>query len=85
MSSKIQAVSTLTQTKSLIYIPASLFFYHGCFLEKIKNGILFCFVFQGEEGHGKRSILDEDAEVQAMIMATGKTLHSQGLREPEED
>uniref|UniRef100_A0A3Q4B839 MTOR-associated protein MEAK7 n=1 Tax=Mola mola TaxID=94237 RepID=A0A3Q4B839_MOLML len=38
-----------------------------------------------EGGDGKRSILDEDSEVQAMIMVTGKTLHSQGLREPEEN
>uniref|UniRef100_A0A3Q1G4J8 MTOR-associated protein MEAK7 n=1 Tax=Acanthochromis polyacanthus TaxID=80966 RepID=A0A3Q1G4J8_9TELE len=38
----------------------------------------------GEVG-GKRSILDADPEVQAMMEMTGKTLHSQGLREPEED
>lgn len=46
---------------------------------------LTVFVFQGEEGEGKRSILDVDPEVQAMMEMTGKTLHSQGLREPEED
>ncbi|KAI4824109.1 hypothetical protein KUCAC02_012652 [Chaenocephalus aceratus] len=39
----------------------------------------------GEEGQGKRSILDMDPEAQAMMEMTGKTLHSQGLREPEED
>ncbi|XP_047453494.1 MTOR-associated protein MEAK7 [Mugil cephalus] len=40
---------------------------------------------EGEEGGGKRSVLDADPEVQAMMEMTGKTLHSQGLREPEED
>lgn len=40
---------------------------------------------QGEEGVGKRSVLDMDPEVQAIMEMTGKTLHSQGLREPEED
>lgn len=40
---------------------------------------------EGEEGDGKRSILDVDPEVQAIMEMTGKTLHSQGLREPEED
>ncbi|XP_029910348.1 MTOR-associated protein MEAK7 [Myripristis murdjan] len=40
---------------------------------------------EGEEGVGKRSILDVDPEVQAMMEMAGKTLHSQGLREPEED
>uniref|UniRef100_A0A3B5A3D1 MTOR-associated protein MEAK7 n=1 Tax=Stegastes partitus TaxID=144197 RepID=A0A3B5A3D1_9TELE len=38
-----------------------------------------------EEAGGKRSILDVDPEVQAIMEMTGKTLHSQGLREPEED
>ncbi|XP_010882423.2 MTOR-associated protein MEAK7 [Esox lucius] len=40
-----------------------------------------------EEGEtrGKRSILDADPEAQAMLEMTGKTLHSQGFREPEED
>ncbi|XP_028306657.1 MTOR-associated protein MEAK7 [Gouania willdenowi] len=38
---------------------------------------------EGEEG--KRSILDADLEVQAIMEMTGKTLHSQGLREPEDD
>ncbi|XP_063052336.1 MTOR-associated protein MEAK7 [Engraulis encrasicolus] len=33
----------------------------------------------------KKSILNADPEVQAMMEMTGKTLHSQGLREPEED
>lgn len=47
--------------------------------------IPLCFVFQGEEGEGKKSILDRDPEAQAMMEMTGKTLHSQGLREPEED
>ncbi|XP_060892419.1 MTOR-associated protein MEAK7 [Labrus mixtus] len=40
---------------------------------------------EGEEGQGKKSILDVDPEVQAMMEMAGKTLHSQGLREPEED
>ncbi|XP_019120451.2 MTOR-associated protein MEAK7 [Larimichthys crocea] len=40
---------------------------------------------EGEEGQGKKSILDMDPEVQAMMEMAGKTLHSQGLREPEED
>ncbi|XP_070687200.1 MTOR-associated protein MEAK7 isoform X2 [Pempheris klunzingeri] len=40
---------------------------------------------EGEEGEGKRSILDVDPEVQAMMEMAGKTLHSQGLREPEEE
>ncbi|XP_035520475.1 MTOR-associated protein MEAK7 [Morone saxatilis] len=40
---------------------------------------------EGEEGEGKRSVLDVDPEVQAMMEMAGKTLHSQGLREPEED
>ncbi|KAK5868048.1 hypothetical protein PBY51_012495 [Eleginops maclovinus] len=40
---------------------------------------------EGEEGRGKKSVLDMDPEVQAMMEMTGKTLHSQGLREPEED
>lgn len=44
-----------------------------------------CFVFQGEEGKGKKTVLDMDPEVQAIMEMTGKTLHSQGLREPEED
>ncbi|XP_030282556.1 MTOR-associated protein MEAK7 isoform X1 [Sparus aurata] len=38
-----------------------------------------------EEGEGKKSILDVDPEVQAIMEMAGKTLHSQGLREPEED
>lgn len=62
----------------------SSFFY----IVQLKNetqAILVCFVFQGEEGEGKKSILDVDPEVQAMMEMTGKTLHSQGLREPEED
>ncbi|XP_023117803.2 MTOR-associated protein MEAK7 [Amphiprion ocellaris] len=41
---------------------------------------------EGDDGEGgKRSILDVDPEVQAMMEMAGKTLHSQGLREPEED
>lgn len=40
---------------------------------------------QDEQVKGKRSILDMDPEVQAIIEMTGKTVHSQGLREPEED
>ncbi|KAF3689265.1 TLD domain-containing protein 1 TBC/LysM-associated domain-containing protein 1 [Channa argus] len=40
---------------------------------------------EGEEGKGKRSILDVDPELQSMMEMAGKTLHSQGLREPEED
>ncbi|XP_076126155.1 MTOR-associated protein MEAK7 isoform X1 [Alosa pseudoharengus] len=38
-----------------------------------------------EQDENKRSILDVDPEVQAMMEMAGKTLHSQGLREPEED
>ncbi|TRY87123.1 hypothetical protein DNTS_008184 [Danionella cerebrum] len=38
-----------------------------------------------DEDEKKKSILDADLEVQAMMEMTGKTLHSQGLREPEED
>lgn len=67
--------------ENFIYIAASL-------LHCVKNetlGILLRFVFQGEEGGGKRSVLDMDPEVQAIMEMTGKTLHSQGLREPEED
>lgn len=40
---------------------------------------------EGEEVQGKKSIIDVDPEVQAIMEMTGKTLHSQGLREPEED
>uniref|UniRef100_A0A672LEN4 MTOR-associated protein MEAK7 n=1 Tax=Sinocyclocheilus grahami TaxID=75366 RepID=A0A672LEN4_SINGR len=38
-----------------------------------------------EQEQKKKSILDADPEVQAMMEMTGKTLHSQGLREPEQD
>ncbi|KAM9815451.1 MTOR-associated protein MEAK7 isoform 3-T14 [Syngnathus typhle] len=41
--------------------------------------------FQDEEAMGKRSVLDVDPEVQAMMEMTGKKLHSQGLREPDKD
>ncbi|XP_035012019.2 MTOR-associated protein MEAK7 [Hippoglossus stenolepis] len=37
------------------------------------------------DGKKKKSILDVNPEVQAMMEMSGKTLHSQGLREPEED
>ncbi|KPP58294.1 hypothetical protein Z043_123894 [Scleropages formosus] len=37
-----------------------------------------------EQTRGKKSVLDADPEAQAMIEMAGKTLHSQGLREPEE-
>ncbi|XP_068170160.1 MTOR-associated protein MEAK7 isoform X2 [Antennarius striatus] len=40
---------------------------------------------EGDESDGKRSVLDVDPEVQAIMEMTGKTLHSQGLREPEEN
>ncbi|KAK7892088.1 hypothetical protein WMY93_024051 [Mugilogobius chulae] len=40
---------------------------------------------EDEEGPGKKSVLDADPEVQAIMEMTGKTLHSQGLREPEDD
>lgn len=40
---------------------------------------------QDEEGKGKKSILDADPEAHAIMEMTGKTLHSQGLREPEEE
>ncbi|XP_010769692.1 TLD domain-containing protein 1-like [Notothenia coriiceps] len=39
---------------------------------------------EDEEGQGKKSILDMDPEVQAIMEMTGKTLHSQGLREPDQ-
>lgn len=87
MSSKTFAsLSTVTQMENFIYIAASLL--HCCFLYYMKNetcGILLRFVFQDEEGEGKRSVLDMDPEVQAILEMTGKSLHSQGLREPEED
>lgn len=59
-------------------------------LQQFSPKLLFfsCFSLfwgQGEEGVGKRSVLDMDPEVQAIMEMTGKTLHSQGLREPEED
>ncbi|KAJ0029486.1 hypothetical protein NQD34_004483 [Periophthalmus magnuspinnatus] len=40
---------------------------------------------EDEEGPGKKSVLDVDPELQAIMEMTGKTLHSQGLREPEDD
>lgn len=49
------------------------------------HGISVFFVFLDKEGEGKKSILDVDPEVQAIMEMAGKTLHSQGLREPEED
>lgn len=61
---------------------------HCHFPHYVKNetrGTLLRFVFQGVEGGGKKSVLDMDPEVQAIMEMTGKTLHSQGLREPEED
>lgn len=41
--------------------------------------------FGGSQDENKRSILDADLETQAIMEMTGKTMHSQGLREPEED
>ncbi|XP_019720860.1 TLD domain-containing protein 1-like [Hippocampus comes] len=38
-----------------------------------------------DESEGKGSVLDRDPEVQAIMEMTGKKLHSQGLREPDED
>ncbi|XP_060778891.1 MTOR-associated protein MEAK7 isoform X2 [Neoarius graeffei] len=38
-----------------------------------------------EQDEKKKSVLDLDPETQAIIEMTGKTLHSQGLREPEDD
>nr|XP_015820859.2 MTOR-associated protein MEAK7 [Nothobranchius furzeri]XP_015820860.2 MTOR-associated protein MEAK7 [Nothobranchius furzeri] len=40
---------------------------------------------EDEEEEGKKSILVVDPEVQAMMELTGKTLHSEGFRELEED
>ncbi|XP_056273327.1 MTOR-associated protein MEAK7-like [Pseudoliparis swirei] len=40
---------------------------------------------EGEEGRGQKSVLDANPELQAMLEMAGKTLHSQGLREPQED
>lgn len=37
------------------------------------------------QDENKKSVLDVDPEMQAIMEMTGKTLHSQGLREPEED
>lgn len=42
-------------------------------------------MFQGEEEDSKKSILNVDPEVQAMMELTGKTLHSEGFNELEED
>lgn len=54
-----------------------------------KNCVLilcaYYFALQGEEGGVKKSILDVDPEAQALMEITGKTMHSQGLREPEDD
>lgn len=47
--------------------------------------LLLSLSLQGEEGEAKKSVLDVDPEVQALMEMTGKTLHSQGLREPEDD
>ncbi|XP_066540873.1 MTOR-associated protein MEAK7 isoform X2 [Hoplias malabaricus] len=38
-----------------------------------------------DQDENKKSVLDLDPEVKAILEMTGKTLHSQGLREPEED
>ncbi|KAI5098046.1 TLD domain-containing protein 1 [Silurus meridionalis] len=38
-----------------------------------------------EQDEKKKSVLDLDPEVQAIMEMTGKTLHSQGFREPEDD
>ncbi|KAL7871065.1 hypothetical protein SRHO_G00085620 [Serrasalmus rhombeus] len=38
-----------------------------------------------EQDENKRSVLDMDPEVQAIMEMTGKTLYSQGLREPDDD
>ncbi|KAG9273047.1 TLD domain-containing protein 1 isoform X1 [Astyanax mexicanus] len=38
-----------------------------------------------DEDEGKKSILDADPELQAIMEMTGKKIYSQGLREPEED
>ncbi|XP_015229582.1 PREDICTED: TLD domain-containing protein 1 [Cyprinodon variegatus] len=40
---------------------------------------------EGEEEDSKKSILNVDPEVQAMMELTGKTLHSEGFNELEED
>ncbi|MEQ2201489.1 MTOR-associated protein meak7, partial [Xenoophorus captivus] len=39
----------------------------------------------GEEEESKKSILNVDPEVQALMELTGKTLHSEGFSELEED
>lgn len=69
-------LSVSSQTLNLPHFPAD--FTIGAFFS-------LCLWGQGEEGVGKRSVLDMDPEVQAIMEMTGKTLHSQGLREPEED
>ncbi|XP_076849578.1 MTOR-associated protein MEAK7 isoform X2 [Brachyhypopomus gauderio] len=38
-----------------------------------------------EQGENKKSVLDVDPEAQALLEMTGKRLHSQGFREPEDD
>jgi len=43
---------------------------------------LFYFASQTK---GKKSILDVDPEAQALLEMTGKSRHSEGLREPIED
>ncbi|XP_012725840.2 MTOR-associated protein MEAK7 isoform X1 [Fundulus heteroclitus] len=40
---------------------------------------------EAEEEEGKKSVLNVDPEVQAMMELTGKTLHSEGFSELEED
>ncbi|XP_036391394.1 MTOR-associated protein MEAK7 [Megalops cyprinoides] len=40
---------------------------------------------ESQQAPVKRSVLDADPETQAMMEMAGKTLHSQGLREPEEE
>ncbi|KAM4733453.1 LOW QUALITY PROTEIN: MTOR-associated protein MEAK7-like [Anableps anableps] len=54
-------------------------------LHSSSERLTVCLVFQEEEEEGKKSILNVDPEVQAMMELTGKTLHSEGFNELEED
>ncbi|KAM9807450.1 MTOR-associated protein MEAK7 [Neosynchiropus ocellatus] len=40
---------------------------------------------EGDDVKAKKSILDADPEAEAMLEMAGRSLHSQGLREPEEE
>jgi len=54
-------------------------------VSKMKMCVFLSAALQGKEGRGQKSVLDVNPELQAMLEMAGKTLHSQGLREPQED